>query len=310
MSSGLYVPADTDSSVVEQRIVEAVAGCGETAAATGWASLTWRGARWFRGLGPDGRQRLDVPVALGDRRTIRPRPGVVASDDWLFDDDVTVVDGLPITVAERSVSYEVRRAPSLVRAVQIIDMAAADDLVDIASMTLHASRLAARPGIKRLRTALIWADENVWSPQEVPMRMLWKRAIAGARLLCNAPIFDNAGKHLITPDLFDPVAQVAGEYDGVVHLEDRVRRRDLDRDELYRQLGIEVVTMMSGDSRDQERFLARLHGAHRRAAERRGRAVDWTLERPSRWVDTSTVARRRALDDVERAIWLRYREVS
>lgn len=310
VSSGLYVPADTDSGVVEQRIVEAVAGCGGTAAATGWASLAWRRARWFRGLGPDGRTLLDVPVALGDRRTVRPRPGVVVSDDWLFDDDVGTVDGLPITAAERSVSYEARRATSLTRAVQVIDMAAADDLVDIASMTAYAARLRARPGIKRLRTALLWAEENVWSPREVPMRLLWQRAVAGARLLCNAPIFDRNGTHLLTPDLFDPVARVAGEYDGALHLEDRVRRRDLDRDELYRALGIEVVTMMSGDAKDQERFLARLGAAHRRAVERRGECVDWTLDRPHWWVDTSTVARRRALGDTERAIWLRYREIS
>lgn len=308
--TGLYVPATTVSAQIEQRIVEAVVGSGPGAAVTGWAALAWVGARWFRGLGPDGRTALPVPIALGDRRTVRPRPGVVVSDDWLFDADLLEIDGLPTTIAERSVSYEVRRAPTLTRAVQILDMAAADDLVDITSMTAYTERLVARPGVKRLRTALSWMEENVWSIQEVPMRLTWHRAFPGTRLLCNAPIFDLAGNHLITPDLLDPERGVAGEYDGAVHLEDGPRRRDLNRDALYRDAGIEAVTMMSADTRDTADFVARLAGAYRRAGDRGPVGRGWTLEQPDWWVDTSTVAQRRSLDETERAIWLRYRQAS
>ena len=38
----------------------------------------------------------------------------------------------------------------------------------------------------------------------------------------------------LTPDLLDEEAGVAGEYDGAIHLEDGPRRRDLDREALYR----------------------------------------------------------------------------
>jgi hypothetical protein len=166
---GWFVPAHVDGAVLDQRIAEAVAACGQSGTATGWAALAWQGARWFDGLAVDGRTALPVPVALRDQRMVRPRRGVEVSEDWLFDDDVVVVDGLPITVPERSVSYEARRARTLTRAVQVIDMTAADDLVDIASMTAYCERLIARPGIKRLRAAIELADENVWSVQEVPM---------------------------------------------------------------------------------------------------------------------------------------------
>ena len=129
----------------------------------------------------------------------------------------------------------------------------------------YAVRLRGRPGTKQLRDALSWADENTWSPQEVILRLYWRDAQPRRRVHCNRPIFDRDGRHLITPDLLDVEHGVAGEYDGVVHLERGAFRRDLNRDALYRDLGIEVVTMMSADARDVTDFLARLRGAYRRA---------------------------------------------
>lgn len=297
---GLYVPSSVDAGALEQRIVEAVAGSSGAAAATGWAGLAWQRGRWFR-------RDLPVPVALGDRRAVRPRAGVTISEDWLFPDDLTELDGLALTCAERSVTYEVRHSSSLIAAVRVIDMAAYDDLVDLASLTAYAERLGSRPGTRRLRTALSWAEENAWSPQEPAMRIHWRRAVPRARLLCNAPVFDLDDNHLITPDLIDVEHAVAGEYDGVVHLEPGAFRRDLNRDALYRDLGIELVTMMSTDAPDISDFLVRLDAAYRRAAERRGAERHWTMQQPAWWVDTSTVAARRALSIDERAVWLRRR---
>lgn len=305
-SAGLYVPADVRSDAPEQRIVEAVAGAPEGSAATGWAALAWLGARWFSGFAADGRTPLPVPVAVGDRDSPRDRPGVAYSADWLFDDDVVRIDGLPVTAPERSVTYEARRAGHLIGALRAIDMALAADLVDLETLTAYAARLVARDGVRLLRTALGWANENVWSPQEVPMRVHWRRA-TGRPLACNQPVFDARGRFLLTPDLLDVGAGVAGEYDGAVHLEDGRRRKDLDREEIYRDHRIEVVTMMSSRHDDVQRFLARLRAAYGRAAERRHLPRTWTVEQPPWWVDTSTVARRRALSADDRARWLRRR---
>lgn len=301
-SPGLYVPATVPTDVTEQRIVEAAAGAPAGTAVTGWAALHWQGARWFSGQDPEGRP-LPVPLALDDHRHLAPRAGVRFHHDWLFDDDLTECDGVPITRAERSVCGAALRARSLEETVQVIDMAAAGDLVSLAELGAYAEALRGRPHTRRLFAALAAAEENVWSPMEVTMRLRWlaRRQVV---LLCNRPLFTPAGEHLFTPDLFDPVAAVAGEYDGIVHDDSRVRRRDLHREELARSLGIEIVSMVSGDLRDVAAFERRLDAAYRRAV---GPVDGWTLTPPDWWVDTSTVARRRALSAAERQRWLRSR---
>lgn len=299
-----FVPADTDSDALEQRIVEAYVGGPAGSAVTGWAALAWLGARWFSGFGPDGKTCLPVPVALGDRRSARGRPGSVYSEDWLFADDVVRVDGLPITVPARAVTYEVRRARTLLRAVRAIDMACADDLVSIEELCDYAARLAGRQGVEILRRALGFANENVWSPQEDTLRLPWQQRVRHP-LLCNPPIFDLGGSHLLTPDVFDPFAGVAGEYDGEVHGQTGRRRTDLNRASLYRDLDIEVVTMMSSAYDDVTSFERRLQAAYDRSARRAASTRRWTLDQPEWWIDTSTVAARRQLTPEQQGIWLR-----
>ena len=275
-------------------------------AVSGWAALAWQRARWFDGLAPD-HTPLPVPLSLGHQRRMRPRAGVVLCEDWLFDGDVVTLDGLPTTIPVRSVTFEARRAWSLERAVQIVDMAAAADLVSLDELAGYAVRLRGRPGSRQLRTAIELGDENVWSPMEVTLRLEWRRPgrqEGRLPLLCNPPIFDLEGNHLFTPDLFDPEWAVAGEYNGAVHDPDEPRRRDLDREERYRAHHIQVATMMRGDLRDPIRFHGRLAAAYKRAVHRPLRPT-WTLAPPPWWVDTSSVAARRALDPDTRARWLR-----
>lgn len=302
-SPGLFVPAGLERST-SQRIVEAVAGLPEGTAVTGWAALHWQHARWFDGSGPGG-DPLPVAVAIDDHRSLVARPGVQIASDWLFASDIVIADGLPVTRPTRSVTFEVRRAATLERAVRIIDMAAADDLVSVRELRDDTTRLTARPGVVRLREALDLADENAWSPLEVTMRLLWHGRGHG-RPRCNQPVFDLTGRHLLTPDLIDPVAAVAGEYNGASHLGDGPVRRDLDREELYRDLDIELVVTASPDLRDISAFERRLDAAYRRAGERSG-PRRWTVEPPAWWVDTSSVEARRALDERARSTWLRHR---
>lgn len=305
VAPGHYVPADTDSSTRDQRIVEAMAGLPPDAAVTGWASLGWRRARWFEGLAPDGLTPLDVPVALDRRRGVRRRVGVELTEDWLLPGDVVDVDGLRTTIPARAVAFEACRARSLAAAVATVDMAAAADCIDLEGLGDYAAGLGPRPGIRRFREALSRADENAWSPQESRMRLVWTDLRPGIVLAANRPVFDHAGRHLMTPDLLDERAGIVGEYDGAVHLEDPTRRRDLDREALCRDLGLELVTMMSSSRADAASFTARLGAAYRRSIARSGRRRAWTTEQPTWWVDTSTVARRRALPDTDRALWLR-----
>lgn len=301
-SPNRFVPVEVPRSR-DQRIIEAAAGLPPGCAVTGWAGLAWQGARWFDGIDLDGRA-LPIPVSVGDVRTINPRQGITICEDWLFDGDIVMVDGLPVTIPVRSVSYEVRRAWSLERGIQIVDMAAAADLVSLEEMRTYLERLRGRPGTLQLADAIELGNENAWSPKEVTMRIEWvpPPGFDVPPLLCNAPIFDLDGNHLLTPDLFDPRWGVAGEYNGAVHDGDEPRRRDLGREELYRRYEIETVTMMSGDLRDPRAFVSRVGSAYRRSTCD-GRRL-WTLAQPDWWVDTSTVAARRALDPATRARWL------
>ena len=305
VAPGCYVPARVDPSVLDQRIVESLAGTTDGAAVTGWASLGWRRAPWFHGRAADG-GLLDVPVAVDQVRGVRRRPGVELSEDWLFAADVEEVDGLPVTVPLRAVTYEACRARTLPAAVRTIDLACAADEVDLASLECYVSRLVGRPGVRLLRRAVAAADENVWSPQEVTMRLVWLAEVP-CRLAANQPVFDLRGRHLLTPDLLDEEAGVVGEYDGAVHLGEGPRRVDLDRAELCRDLGLEPVTMMSSARSDAASFRQRLRGAYRRAAARRDRPRTWTTQQPDWWVDTSTVSARRALTEEQRRVWLRHR---
>lgn len=239
-SAGLFVPATVDSAATRQRIVEAVAGAMPYGAATGWAALHWWGASWFEGRTSAGAP-APVPVALGDRPQRARRDGVLYCHDWLFDGDVVSSRGLPLTRPERAVCQEALRARSLEGAVQTIDMALASDLVSLAELHEYVGRLPGRPGVRRLRAAVGLGEENVWSPMEVSMRLRWIARFPAAPLLCNRPVFGQSGEHLLTPDVLDPVTGVVGEYDGAVHDDKKVRRRDLEREERARAHGLAIV---------------------------------------------------------------------
>lgn len=304
-SKGLYAPAYVDPDTPAQRIIEAAAAAPDGGAVTGWAGLHWAGGRWFDGRGPDGRTLLPVPLAIGHNRMIRARRDFLVSEEWLDPAELINVDGLTLTAHARSVCFAVRRCTTLEAAVTVVDMAAFSDLASIEEVRQHAETyIAGRPRVNRIRKALAYADENAWSPREVAMRIDWQRDGGFPRPRCNVPIFTPDGTHLLTPDLLDPENGVLGEYNGLVHLEDGRRGRDLDREEMIRDLGLELVSMVSADNALRNQFLARLASAYRRAASRR-RTDSWTIDPPDNWIDTSTVARRRALPDQQRIRWLK-----
>ncbi|MFT4286260.1 hypothetical protein [Nocardioides sp.] len=303
------MPSHVDPRAAEQRIVEAAVRLPSGGAVTGWAGLRWGGGAYFGGHDPAG-GHLPVPLALDNHRKLRPQPGVELCEEFLAVDDITRVDGLPVTVHPRSVCRILRTTPSLERRVAALDMAAFYDLCSLQEVLDYArARLAGRPHVTRIWSALPHASENSWSPREPVMRLIWTRVAGLPEPLVNVPLFDRWGSHLVTPDLLDPATGVVGEYDGAQHGELRPRERDLGREELYRDLGLELVTMVSADNRDRDGFVRRLRSAYDRAS-RRPRSAAWTLQQPHWWVDTSTVARRRALDEEQRRVWLRRQQVA
>lgn len=308
---GWYVPADVDGTAAHQRIVEAAAVLPDDwGGVTGWAALAWMGGRWFDGTPWGGGPVRPVTLAVGGNRAIRPKPAysIETSEERLAPHDHVVVDGVRLTTAARSVCFEMRYARNVWDAVTHLDMACFNDLVSIEEVAAYAEFLNGWTGIPQCRAAIPLASENAWSPREVGMRQVWARDGSRPPPLCNAPIFALSGRLLGTPDLVDPEAGVVGEYDGGVHfLDGRRSPRDLDREETFRSHGLELATMLADDHRDPSRFERRLEAAFERARSRPPEARRWTLEPPTGWIDTSTVAARRALGPDLRARLLRHR---
>ncbi len=306
-SHGRYVPAYVEPTPA-QRVAEVGATLPLAAAVTGWAALTWRGARWFEGLDAQG-GALPVPV-VAPTRCLRPRDGLVLHEERLPKGDRELVDGLAVTTAVRSTVSLLRHAPDLDTAVSQLEMAYASDLVSPDEVRDWVRAHAGLPGVVRAREALALADENVWSPMEWTLRRTWLEQVPGARLLTNRPVFDRTGKHIATPDVIDPETGVLGEYDGAVHHGGARRASDLRREGDLRRHGLEPVVMVAADTHRPAAFCSRLRDAYARVARRADSERDWTLELPHWWRPTHTVELRRAIHGSEREIWLGARSAS
>jgi hypothetical protein len=305
-SHGFHVPADVSDDDVRQRIVEASVLVPPGCAITGWAALCWCGGRWFDGL-TQWCERLAVPIVTGTR-DIRRQPGIRPSGEGLDPRMVRWVDGVPVTDARYATSFEMRYAASDRAAVVVLDKAAYSDLVSVEEMADFLERQYGWTGVPRARRALPRADENSWSPPETDMRETWVEVAGCPRPLCNPPIFDRrTGQHIGTPDLFDPAAGVAGEYDGDLHLVRGQRDHDLRREGAFRAHAIEIATMTAPDRHDPSAFVGRLRTAYRHAARHPREERTWTLEKPPWWTAAETVEQRRAMSEEQRRRLLRHR---
>jgi len=294
-SLGLYVPSEADASVPEQRIVEAAAVLPAYGGVTGWAALRWLGASWMTGLAPDGQTPLPVVLATaGD--DIRSQPGIQISAERLNPTELMVHDGVSLTMAVRSVCFEMRYAASVRAAVVAADMAMQADLVSLEEMGDFVATQSGWTGIPRCREALLLAHENSWSPLETShLRLVWVLEAGLPLPWCNVPVFDRFGRHIGTPDLLDEEAGVAGEYDGSLHLHGSQRARDVRREEAFRSVGLEYFTVVAADARDPEGVVRRMRATRARARFAAPSARDWTVVKPPWWIPTETVEQRRAL---------------
>jgi hypothetical protein len=303
-SHGLYVPWWVDSTIVEQRIVEAAAVEPGYAAVTDWGALRWLGGRWFTGTRADGSL---IPVTLA-ADTIRAQPGIAVSEERINASEITAVDRLWITRPLHATLFAMRYADSMWDAVIVADMAAFNDLVAIDELWSYALRHPGMTGIPQARDAILLADENSWSPMETVMRLIWELVAEQPRPLTNTPVFDLQGRHIGTPDLLDVESGTYGEYDSAYHLDGARRVADLRREHAFKSVGLEPVVMMAGEPGGRDAVAARIVATRDRAL-RQGRDRLWTIDQPDWWLPTQTVAQRRALSDVDRARLLAHRQI-
>ena len=135
----------------------------------------------------------------------------------------------------------------------------------------------------QLRAALALANARSASPWESRLRMFYLLRARLPQPLVNVPVFDLSGNFLGIPDLFDPEAGLATEFDGQDH-----RRRDQHRADNIREEALEVVNLAvcrvdSLDTRQPGPLRERLRGRHAQGM-RRDRSQDrWTLVEPPWW---------------------------
>jgi hypothetical protein len=96
--------------------------------------------------------------------------------------------------------------------------------------------------------------------------------------LVNVGVFDLDGRLAGYPDLLDLEAGLVIEYDGVDHLPEERRSKDQDREGEFRDLGLEVVHVVSRDMRHPKLLRERLVKARRRAPFSPTGARRWTIE--------------------------------
>lgn len=283
VAPGLYVPS-TVETLVEQRIVEQAARLrpnGRSGCVTGWAALRWRGAAFFDGLAPGGEVELPVPLSLGSAGAqLRPAPGCVLERVQLAPAEREVVAGLPVTSTQRALFDEVRRRSSLWSAVEAIDMAAAAGLISVWLFATYVGDMNSRNGAPLARHAVSLAVDESRSPRETWFRLVWTLLAGLPEPLVNEPVYDHDGRLIGIPDLLDPVAGLVGEYDGAHHKSVEQHRRDVRREEDFRDHGLECVTVVRGDSRNVA--ATRVSAARGRAKFLPRESCAWTLERPAR----------------------------
>lgn len=270
---GFYVPTEVDSGVVEQRIIEEWVGSGPGAIVTGWAALRLHGAAFFDGRGRDGLTPLPVPVIPRGGR-VRARPGLQLLRYAIGEGESVERHGICVTRPEVAVFDEIRRVPNLRQAVVTIDLAVAARITSLPK--IHAYVVAQR-GQRHRRLALAalsYADDNVASPQETRLRLVWMLDAGWPKPLTNCRVFGEDGRLLGVPDLLDPHLGVAAEYDGADHRDRERHRRDVRRLSDFTEAGLEVVTVVGADLASFATIVARLEQAKARA---RTRVRRWTL---------------------------------
>lgn len=281
VARGYYAPSGRPRCV-EQRIIDAAVrlhGDPARGVVTGWAGLRWVGARFLDGAPAHGAGEL--PVELHVNGSLMQLPGTLVSKRFVAPSEARVVDGLPVGTVPRCLFDEIARCDDLWTAVQAIDMAAAAELISAWVFATYVGVCNSRTGAPLARHAVSLAVDESRSPRETWMRLIWILIAGLDPPLVNQPVYDLEGRLIGIPDLFDPVAGLAGEYQGAHHKGIGQHRADVDRAERFRQHGIEIVEIVQGDTRDAA--ASRIVQARARAKFLAPAKRTWTLD-PPRWV--------------------------
>jgi hypothetical protein len=173
-------------------------------------------------------------------------PGLLARGDRIEDDEITVVDGVPVTTPNRTV-LDIGCWYPTTSAVAAIDSLARATEIKAAGVELLAQRYPGRRGIARARLAITLFDAGAQSPKETWVRLVLINA-GLPRPQTQIPVRDETGNTIAYLDMGWEDVKVAVEYDGDQHRSDRYQYNwDVRRAETLHRLRWTLIRVVAGD---------------------------------------------------------------
>lgn len=229
----VYVPKHRTISL-RDKIVGAWLWSGRRAVIAGVAASALHGARWI-----DDSVRLELIWNNG-----HPPSGLVVRNEQLREDELTVIDGIPVTNAART-AFDLGRHLRPGDAVARLDALARATGLTVNNVLPLAERYRGARGVRRLKAALSRMDSGAESPKETWLRLL----------LVDAGLPTPQTQIMVHNGDFYPLAyldmgweqfMVAVEYDGDHHRKDRRQYvKDISRLKMLQDRGWIVVRVIA-----------------------------------------------------------------
>lgn len=202
----------------------------------GLSASALHGAKWIDATAP-------LEIIHSNRN---PLPGIRVHGDAIDEDEIVVIEGVPVTTPTRT-ALDVGCWYPRSEAVAAIDALARATDLKLPDVDLLAERYPGRRGIRHARTSLGLVDAGAQSPRETWLRLLLIQA-GLPRPQTQIPVCDGFGETIAYLDMGWEDMKVAVEYDGDQHRSDRWQyNRDIRRLERLERLGWIVVRVVAGD---------------------------------------------------------------
>ncbi len=202
----------------------------------GFSAAAMHGSQWVD-------DTMTVELIHGNRHRL---PGLLARGDRIEEDEIAIIDGVPVTTPTRTVLDLGCWYPTT-SAVAAIDSLARVTEIKTADVELLAQRYPGRRGIVRARRAITLFDAGAQSPKETWLRLVLINA-GLPRPQTQIPVLDETGSAIAYLDMGWEDIKVAAEYDGEQHRTDRYQYNwDVRRSEILHRLGWTVIRVVAGD---------------------------------------------------------------
>jgi hypothetical protein len=231
----VYVSPDTELTP-RLRAHAAWLWSGRRGIIAGLSASALHGAKW-----------IDVSEPLEIIHTNRnPLPGIRVHGDEIGQDEVVMVEGIPVTTPART-ALDLGCWHPRSKAVAAIDALTRAADLKASDVDLLARRYPGRRGIRQARGALDLVDGGAQSPKETWLRLLLVQA-GLPRPQTQIPVSDEFGEILAYLDMGWEDVKVAVEYDGDQHRSDRRQYSwDIRRLEYLDRIGWIVIRVIAGD---------------------------------------------------------------